>query len=245
MNLADNQEKASGTLPPTLVIIPARGGSKGCPGKHMRILDGIPLIAHTIMHCKSIEGAHVVVSTDSEDIAAVSRQFGADVPFLRPGEMATDTISLADAISYTIMRSEREKQVTYELIAIPFPTYPFRRKGLLEAAIHLMISRNLGSVSCSSRIAVNPKGWYNCIDGKLADSIPIRSSSSSEYVHLASSCGIIWRNQSKTNKLIREGRWETFLLDSIESIDIDTEEDFRLAESVVRGFPEWKKRYYS
>ena len=75
-----------------LAVIPARGGSKGIPGKNIKDLYGQPLISYTIqaaLDCKKID--RVVVSTDSEEIAGVAKKYGADVPFLRPAALAMDT----------------------------------------------------------------------------------------------------------------------------------------------------------
>lgn len=76
---------------PVLAVIPARGGSKGLPGKNIRPFAGLPLIAHSILLAKMCpEIDRCVVSTDSEEIAQVARRFEAEVPFLRPGELARD-----------------------------------------------------------------------------------------------------------------------------------------------------------
>jgi len=78
-----------------LAVIPARGGSKGLPGKNIRPMAGVPLIAHSLMlarMCPEID--RCVVSTDAESIAKVAREHGGDVPFLRPAELAHDTASV-------------------------------------------------------------------------------------------------------------------------------------------------------
>ncbi|HON56846.1 MAG TPA: acylneuraminate cytidylyltransferase family protein, partial [bacterium] len=72
-------------------IIPARGGSKGVPDKNIRLLKGYPVIAYSIVACKlSKKIDRIIVSTDSEKIAQISKKYGAEVPFLRPAEFATD-----------------------------------------------------------------------------------------------------------------------------------------------------------
>lgn len=243
VNLTDNRNQEAPCAVSTLVIIPARGESKGCPRKHLRMLAGIPLIAHTILHCKSLKGARVVVSTDSEEIADVARSFGAEVPFLRPSELATDTISLNDAIYYTIMRCEREENRTYKLIAILFPTYPFRRRGLLENIVQTMVDKGYGAISCASTLTVSPKFWYDCSNGFISNPIAIKRCPFNSYVHLASSCGVMLRDRAKMLELLRAGKGTTILLDRIESIDIDTEEDLKISEAVTKWLPNWKDRY--
>lgn len=105
-----------------LTVIPARGGSKGIPGKNIKDLYGQPLISYTIqaaLDCKKID--RVVVSTDSEEIACVAKKYGADVPFLRPAALAMDTSKTIDAgdwygwrISAVTARRKYYPQTGYE-----------------------------------------------------------------------------------------------------------------------------------
>ena len=86
-----------------IALIPARGGSKGLPGKNIKSLCGKPLIAYTIQAALNASGINqVVVTTDSEEIAEISRQYGAEVPFLRPNELAEDTSSAVDVYLHAI-----------------------------------------------------------------------------------------------------------------------------------------------
>lgn len=86
-----------------IALIPARGGSKGLPGKNIKSLCGKPLIAYTIQAALNASGINqVVVTTDSEEIAEISRQYGAEVPFLRPKELAEDTSSAVDVYLHAI-----------------------------------------------------------------------------------------------------------------------------------------------
>lgn len=92
-----------------IAIIPARGGSKGLPGKNIKEMCDKPLIAYTIeaaLKSKSID--HVILSTDDEEIAAVAKKYGAEVPFMRPAELASDTAMAVDNYIYTIGRLEKE-----------------------------------------------------------------------------------------------------------------------------------------
>lgn len=116
-----------------LALITARGGSKGVPGKNVRLLGGKPLIAHTIeaaLASRFID--RVIVSTDSEEIAAASRKSGADVPFLRPSELAGDLARQEDAILHA-MRWCEENGGAYDVILVLTPTTPLRtEKGIDE-----------------------------------------------------------------------------------------------------------------
>lgn len=75
-----------------LFVITARGGSKGVPGKNIRVLGGMPLIAYKIIAAKKCQyESRIIVSTDDEDIAEIAKKYGAEVPFVRPAELATDS----------------------------------------------------------------------------------------------------------------------------------------------------------
>lgn len=112
-----------------LAVIPARGGSKGIPGKNIKDLYGQPLISYTIqaaLDCKKID--RVVVSTDSEKIAGVAKKYGADVPFLRPAALAMDTSKTIDAVIDVLERL----QETYEYVVLLQPTSPLRTAEDIE-----------------------------------------------------------------------------------------------------------------
>ena len=119
-----------------LAIIPARGGSKGLPGKNIKPICGKPLIAWTIeagLGSRYID--EVMVTTDSEDIADVAREFGASVPFLRPAELASDTATSFDAVKHVIDFYERELHKRFDYVVLLEPTSPLREKNDLDAMI--------------------------------------------------------------------------------------------------------------
>jgi CMP-N,N'-diacetyllegionaminic acid synthase len=119
-----------------IAIIPARGGSKGLPGKNVKVLCGKPLIAWSIeagLGSQYID--EVMVTTDSEEIATVAREFGASVPFLRPAELASDTATSIDAVKHVIDFYERELQKKFDYIVLLEPTSPLREKNDLDVMI--------------------------------------------------------------------------------------------------------------
>ena len=125
----------------TLAIIPARGGSKGLPGKNIRTLLGKPLIAWSIeqvLDSKYVD--RLVVSTESPAIAAIARQYGADVPFLRPKALATDKSSTIDAIEHAV-NFFKERGENFDYIALFEPTSPLRNKEDIDGAIKRMIDQ--------------------------------------------------------------------------------------------------------
>lgn len=124
-----------------LTIVPARGGSKGLPGKNIRELCGKPLIAWSIdAGLKNLCVDDVVVSTDSEEIAKISKKHGASVPFLRPADLASDTATTFDAIKHTIDYYKNTLGKTYDYIVLLEPTSPLREKNDLDEMIRKIVS---------------------------------------------------------------------------------------------------------
>ena len=141
-----------------LAVIPARGGSKGIPGKNIKDLYGQPLISYTIqaaLDCKKID--RVVVSTDSEEIAGVAKKYGADVPFLRPAALAMDTSKTIDAVIDVLERL----QETYEYVVLLQPTSPLRTAEDIEKAIDKAVTsgKDVASVSLVKEHAGDWYGW--------------------------------------------------------------------------------------
>ncbi len=123
-----------------LGIIPARGGSKGVPGKNIKLLGGNPLLSYT---SKSAFDAKllskIIVSTDCENIANVARQNNIDVPFLRPNELATDFSSSIEVVQHAIEYFEKQGEF-YDAVCLLQPTSPFRAKGFIDLAIQKFIN---------------------------------------------------------------------------------------------------------
>ncbi len=144
--LCDMKHDLEQTPPKILCLINARGGSKGVPWKNIKPLGRKPLIGYSIEAAKASKLiSHVVVSTDSMDIADVARNFGADVPFMRPAELASDTAKQIDAIIHAINFME-ERGNTYDYICILQPTCPFRSVDDVDGALNLLISSGGDSV---------------------------------------------------------------------------------------------------
>lgn len=124
-----------------LGLIPARGGSKGVPNKNIRMIYGKPLIVWTIeraLQSRLID--EVIVSTDSEEIAAVARKNGAQV-MMRPAELATDTASTQDVMCYTLQKKPAD------ILVLLQPTSPCRSEGLIDECIHEFIENDYDSLA--------------------------------------------------------------------------------------------------
>jgi CMP-N,N'-diacetyllegionaminic acid synthase len=124
-----------------LAIIPARGGSKGLPGKNIRSLCGKPLIVWSIeAGLKSRYIDEVMVTTDSDEIASVARKSGASVPFLRPSELASDTATSFDVIRHAINFYENELHKKFDYIVLLEPTSPLRDEKDIDMSIEQLLS---------------------------------------------------------------------------------------------------------
>lgn len=121
----------------TLGIIPARGGSKGVPRKNIRELVGKPLIAWTIDAAKSSCLDRVIVSTDDHEIASVSTKFGADVPFMRPAELATDSAQIIPVLQHAVHFCEKSGE-RFDAVMMLQPTSPMRLSSDIDQAIAKM-----------------------------------------------------------------------------------------------------------
>jgi len=121
-------------------IIPARGGSKGLPGKNIRPLCGKPLIAWSIeAGLQSSFMDHVMVTTDDQEIAAVARQFGAAVPFLRPKKLADDRSPTFDAVKHALDHYRDREHREFDYVVLLEPTSPLRERGDIDAMIRRLV----------------------------------------------------------------------------------------------------------
>ena len=130
-----------------LTIIPARGGSKGVARKNIRDLNGKPLIAYTIEAALSSRFVgRLVVSTEDKEIAEIATEWGADVPFIRPGEHATDTAKSIGVVKHALLEVEKMDNNKYSVVVYLEPPTPFRIPDDIDACIALFHKNNPGSV---------------------------------------------------------------------------------------------------
>lgn len=153
-----------------LALIPARGGSKSIPRKNIKPLAGHPLIAYSIAAALQAETVtRVVVSTDDEEIAAVARAYGAEVPFLRPAELAQDHTPDLPVFLHALDWLAREEGYCPEVVVQLRPTTPTRPKGLVDEAVRLLLAHpEADSVRGVVPSGQNPyKMWRIADDGTL------------------------------------------------------------------------------
>ena len=114
-----------------IIVIPARSGSKGLPGKNIKLLNGKPLIAYTIevaKQCRFVD--KIIVSTDSQEYADIAEQYGIEVPFLRPKEISTDTSADLEYIKHILSKIEHP-----DYIISLYPTVPLRKSLYIHKAL--------------------------------------------------------------------------------------------------------------
>lgn len=124
----------------TLFLITARGGSKGVPGKNLKKLGGLPLVGFkAISALRSKYCSRLIISTDSPEIQETAMRYGAEAPFLRPSELATDTASSNDVIDHAMSYIETETDETYDAVMLLEPSSPFARAQDYDGAVDLML----------------------------------------------------------------------------------------------------------
>lgn len=225
--------------PGLLILVPARGGSKGLPGKHLRCLGGLPLITWT---ARTIEaaglGARAVLSTEDPAIAEVGRAAGLETPFVRPAELATDEATMESVVKHAIQWMEREASYPVTAVMLLQPTNPFRRAQRLHEALDLLGRPGTEAVIGVDTIPRTPGLLYReGVDGRLVplgawenrvrrqDIRPVLTPNGTLYL-------ITRESFQQTGRMFPQ-RLLGLPTDRIEGIDIDTPEDWALAEAVV------------
>lgn len=221
-----------------LALIPARGGSKGIPNKNITDLAGKPLIAYSIDACKGSRFVDdIVVSTDSEKIATIARTFGAEVPFMRPEELAMDTSKTLDAVLHAV--SELKKQGReYDSIVLIQPTQPLRTSEDIDGAIDTYYINSEQDVVSVCEVSEHPLLMRTLKEGVL---VPLLDKSSTcrrqdmdKYYKVngcvyVNSVNNLNENTSFNDNLI------PYVMDRSHSVDIDEPADLKYAEVVITG----------
>jgi len=149
-----------------LAIIPARSSSKGLPGKNIRKMNGKPLIWYTINAAKKSKFINkIIVSTDDDKIAKISKSYGVEIPFIRPKELARDDSLAIDNYIYTIDRLNKEFNYSTGEFAVLQPTSPLRALLDIDNAIRIFKEKKADSVISVSE-AIHPPIWAKKIDSK-------------------------------------------------------------------------------
>ena len=227
-----------------LGIIPARGGSKGVPGKNVKILGTKPLIAYTIESALSTDLIQdVVVSTDSIEIKEIAIQFGAQVPFIRPDFLANDTSKSIDVVIHALEFLKNKGKV-FDAVMLLQPTNPFRTKAFMEEAIHKFNKDQLDSLISVLPVPVeynphwifeeNAKGYLTIATGET-EIIPRRQDLPQAYFRDGSI--YLTSTQVLMNYKTFYGKKLGFLVAAENRhANIDTMEDWTNAEKLLQSF---------
>lgn len=221
-----------------IAIIPARGGSKGLPGKNIKVLCGKPLISYAIdcaLQSKSID--RVIVSTDDETIANVALRAGAEVPFLRPTSLASDSSMAIDTYLYTIDRLAREEGKSFEDLIVLLPTAPLRTSEDVDEAVKLFIDRQADSV-ISYTSEAHPLKWHKYLDENNSfinifdDTIDNRQVQKTSYY--PNGAIYVFKISMLRNRVYYTEKSFAYIMPRNRSVDIDSEEDFLYAEFLLK-----------
>jgi len=231
---------------PVVALIPARGGSKGVPRKNICLLAGKPLIAYAIATARASQLIdRVVVSTDDEEIAQVARHWGAEVPFLRPAELAQDDSPEWQTWQHTI-RTLDESSPSQEIgvLVCVSPTSPLRAVADVDACISSLLETGADIVISVRNAERNP--YFNMVtldtEGYAGLVIPpvgrVFRRQDAPAVYDLTTVAVAARPEFVMNSSsLFEGRVRTVVVPSERALDIDTELDFKIAEALLTQVP--------
>jgi len=221
-----------------LVVIPARGGSKGVPGKNIRLLGGKPLVQYTIEAAQKVFPNEVIfVSTDSPKIKSVVESIGLKVPFLRPPELATDTSGTHEVLIHAIQKFE-ENGYNPDTIILLQATSPFRTGNHINEAICLY-DHSCEMVISVKETRVNPyyllfeentEGWLE----KFSKGDFITRQSCPAVYELNGAIYITSTSLLKERPMSKFTRIRKYVMDEYSSHDIDTMLDWEVAEALAK-----------
>lgn len=224
-----------------VAIIPARGGSKGLPGKNIRPLAGKPLLAYAIEAAKSSPLVErVIVTTDSQDIAAVARAHGAEVPFVRPADLADDDATTEATLKHAVDWLEEHESYRADIVVFLTCTAVFRQPQWISDAVQRLLDDDeLDSVFVAYRTHKNYWRQQNGRWIRLAPDIGYGSRQKREAVYREDTPTTLAVRARYIRDGVRLGPNVDLIVtdDDRISFDIHSEFDFWLAEKVIAEWP--------
>lgn len=222
----------------TLVLIPARGGSKGIPGKNTKILEGKPLLHYTIDIARQFfPDTDICLSTDADYIIDCAREAGLEVPFLRPATLASDTATSNDVIRHALDFFRDQKGILYERVLLLQPTSPFRRpEHVAQALAHFHVGSEM--VIGVKEAEANP--YYVLLEEAPDGSL--HKSKSANFTR-RQDCPKVWQINGalylfsvaafRQYGSLAPLRKEKIVMDAIASVDLDNPLDWLIAECIA------------
>ena len=222
----------------SLIIITARGGSKGLKNKNIKILNGFPLIYYTIKEAiKIFNKKDIIVSTDSINIKKVSEKYGLNVPFLRPKDISGDKASSQDVLLHALNFIEKKRKIKYENVILLQPTSPLRKSKHIKECLSLF-NKDIDMVASVKLTKSNP--YYvlfeennNGFLKKIKSSNVIRRQDLPKVWEFNGAVFVINRNSLKLKKITDFNKIIKYVMDDKSSIDIDDIYDFKLCEFIL------------
>ena len=227
-----------------IAVIPARSGSKGLPGKNIKILNGKPLIAYTIEAAKMAKSVDMIfLSTDSEEIKAIGEKYGAFCPLLRPSHLASDDSLAIDTYKYTVDMLECKFNKLVDSFIVLQPTSPLRTSNDIDSANKLFVEKKADSVMSYTE-EDHPIFWHKYLDKeqKLKNIFPESIKNRQDYQKTYYPNGSIFVFSKKTifqDKYYTDNSY-AYIMPKERSVDIDTEIDFKFAEFLMRNDERYK-----
>lgn len=222
-----------------LVIIPARGGSKGIPHKNIKLLNGKPLINYTIDVARGVaKDIDICVSTDDLDIIKCVEEYGLKVPFVRPAELATDTAGTYEVLLHALDFYEKQGR-HYDIVLLLQNTSPFRTIEHVKDALKLYRS-DIDMVVSVNQTKTNP--YYNCFEDDsegflkktLDSSTFIRRQDAPVTYEYNGAIYVINVEQLKRMPLGKFTRRIKYVMDDVHSVDLDNMMDWKYAEFLIQ-----------
>jgi CMP-N,N'-diacetyllegionaminic acid synthase len=226
-----------------LLTVAARGGSKGVKNKNIRALCGKPLIAHTILQAiKWGQADRIICSTDSEEIASVARQYGAEVPFVRPAELATDLSGKIEVLRHALKAAELGAGVRYPILVDLDATAPVRDVSDIEGALQLFLEKSAKTVFSVVPARKNP--YFNMVEldvegkavlVKALDATVKRRQDAPKVYDMNASIYVYDREyllEEATRSALSDKSY-AYVMGELSAFDIDSELDFQFIEFLV------------
>lgn len=221
-----------------LVIIPARGGSKGIPRKNIKFLNGKPLIHYTIEAAQNIfDTSRICVSTEDSEINSVAKQTGLNYQYIRPDYLATDTSSSREVV-LDVIKYYESQEFEFESIILLQPTSPFRTSEHILEAINLFESLNCEMVVSVKETKCNP--YFNLFEEnetgnlELAKKGNFTSRQNAPKTYEYNGAIYIFSKETIQSKQFSEfERIKKYEMSEIDSVDLDEPLDWKLAELIL------------
>ena len=229
-----------------LAIIPARGGSKGIRRKNLQKLSGKPLIAHTIIAAKKTKSINkIIVSTDDKEIGKISKNNGAEVPFLRPKQISKDTSSIIEVIKHALKFLQENQSYVPDIIILLQPTSPLRTSQLITKTINTLKKSKATSVITVSKITKHPYAsyWLKNDFLKPFEKNSTKYSRRQEFPDLFFPTGAVytfWYDTLKKFNSFYGPKIKPIVVHD-EDIDIDNLRDLFFAEMMLKNWKKYKK----